>query len=226
MKSKRLEDMLSQLLGSRQGMRRDSVRRWPVLSVIGVLLALLGVVDIADDRDDAAANEDTVSEIAVPREVVTWYCPAGLVSQDVSSSTVVVNPSTEPAGMWITYFPSSFREDSEAWRTYANQGSVQRVVVEPRTSLEIAVPAELIPSDGSDMYLSVLVELDRPGATVTQTMTSHERMLLPCAEDVSDSWYFAAGTTTADARFMLGLFNPFPEAAVADVFFADRKSVV
>lgn len=220
MKSKRLEDMLSQLLGSRQGMRRDSVRRWPVLSVIGVLLALLGVVDIADDRDDAAANEDTVSEVAVPREVVTWYCPAGLVSQDVSSSTVVVNPSTEPAGMWITYFPSSFREDSEAWRTYANQGSVQRVVVEPRTSLEIAVPAELIPSDGSDMYLSVLVELDRPGATVTQTMTSHERMLLPCAEDVSDSWYFAAGTTTADARFMLGLFNPFPEAAVADVFFA------
>lgn len=224
MKRKRLEEMLSQLLGPRQGVRRSGARRWPVLSVIGVLLALLGVVDIADDRDDAVADEDAIVETAVPREVVTWYCPAGLVSQDVSSSTVVVNPSTEPAGMWITYFPSSFREGSEAWRTYANQGSVQRVVVEPRTSLEIAVPADLVPSDGAELYLSVLVELDRPGATVAQAMTwhttSHERMLLPCAEDVSDSWYFAAGTTTADARFMLGLFNPFPEAAVADVFFA------
>ena len=218
MRRKRLEEMLSQLLGPRQGMRRGGVRRWPVLSVIGVLLALLGVVDIADDRDDAA--EEAVAELAAPREAVTWYCPAGFVSQDVSSSTVVVNPSTEPAGMWITYFPSSFREGTEVWRTYANQGSVQRVVVEPQTSLEIAVPVELIPPDGSEMYLSVLAELDRPGATVAQAMNSHERMLLPCAEDVSASWYFAAGTTTADARFILGLFNPFPEAAVADVFFA------
>lgn len=226
MKRKRLEEMLSQLLGPRQGVRRSGARRWPVLSVIGVLLALLGVVDIADRADSSASEE---AEVSTAGEAVTWYCPAGLIWQDASSSTmsstVVVNPSAEPAGMWVTYFPSSFREGAEAWRTYADQGSVQRVVVEPQTSLEIAVPDGLIPADGSESFLSVLVELDRPGATVAQAMSTEtdgiaERTLLPCAEDVSASWYFAAGTTTADARFMLGLFNPFPEAAVADVFFA------
>ena len=234
MKRRRLEETLNQLLGSRPGMRRGGARRWPVLSVIGVLLALLGVIDIAD-RADNSANEDAVLATSASGEPVTWYCPAGLISQDVSSSaassastvssTVVVNPSTEQAGMWVSHFPSSFRQGTEAWRTYADQGSVQRVVVEPQTSLEIAVPARLIPEDESEMFLSVLVELDSPGATVAQSMTTQtdgitERTLLPCAEDVSTSWYFAAGTTTADARFMLGLFNPFPEAAVADVFFA------
>ena len=197
------------------------MRRWPVLSVIGVLLALLGVVDIADNRSDSSAIDSVAAEepiLATPGEIVTWYCPAGLISQDASSSTIVVNPSPEPAVMWVSYFPSSFREGSEAWRTYANQGSVQREVVDPQTSLEIAVPAELIPPDGSELYFSVLVELDRPGPTVAQAINSRE--LLPCAEDVSASWYFAAGSTTADARFMLGLFNPFPEVAVADVFFA------
>lgn len=225
MRRRRLEEMLIQLLGPR---RRSGVRRWPVLSVIGVLLALLGVVDITD-RADSSASEDAAQTASAAGEAVTWYCPAGLISQDASSSTmsstVVVNPSTEQAGMWVTYFPSSFREGAEAWRTYADQGSVQRVVLEPQTSLEIAVPDGLIPADGSDLFLSVLVELDRPGATVAQAMNTEidgitERTLLPCAEDVSTSWYFAAGTTTADARFMLGLFNPFPEAAVADVFFA------
>ena len=243
MKRRRLEETLNQLLGSRPGGgRRSGARRWPVLSVIGVLLALLGVIDIAD-RAESSASEDALP--AASAQAVTWYCPAGLISQDASfsaasssaasssaasststvSSTVVVNPSTEQIGMWVTHFPSSFREGAEAWRTYADQGSVQRVVVEPQTSLEIAVPDGLIPVDGSELFLSVLVELDRPGATVAQAMTSQtngitERALLPCAEDVSSSWYFAAGTTTADARFMLGLFNPFPEAAVADVFFA------
>ena len=225
MRRRRLEEMLIQLLGPR---RRSGVRRWPVLSVIGVLLALLGVVDITD-RADSSAGEDAALSASAAGEAVTWYCPAGLISQDASSSTVsstvVVNPSTEQAGMWVTYFPSSFREGAEAWRTYAVQGSVQRVVLEPQTSLEIAVPDGLIPADGSELFLSVLVELDRPGATVAQAMNTEidgitERTLLPCAEDVSTSWYFAAGTTTADARFMLGLFNPFPEAAVADVFFA------
>ena len=233
MKRRRLEETLNQLLGSRPGGgRRSGARRWPVLSVIGVLLALLGVIDIAD-RAESSAGEDALP--AASAQAVTWYCPAGLISQDASSSaaasastvssTVVVNPSTEQIGMWVTHFPSSFREGAEAWRTYADQGSVQRVVVEPQTSLEIAVPDGLIPVDGSELFLSVLVELDRPGATVAQAMNSQtdgitERALLPCAEDVSSSWYFAAGTTTADARFMLGLFNPFPEAAVADVFFA------
>lgn len=225
MRRRRLEEMLIQLLGPR---RRSGVRRWPVLSVIGVLLALLGVVDITD-RDDSSASQDDALTTPAAGEAVTWYCPAGLISQDESSytvsSTVVVNPSTEQAGMWVTYFPSSFREGAEAWRTYADQGSVQRVVVEPQTSLEIAVPDRLIPADGSELFLSVLVELDSPGATVAQAMSTDingiaERTLLPCAEDVSTSWYFAAGTTTADARFMLGLFNPFPQAAVADVYFA------
>ena len=228
MKRRRLEETLNQLLGPRPGGRRSGARRWPVLSVIGVLLALLGVVDIAD-RADSSAGEDAALAASASRGAVTWYCPAGLISQDAPSSTVsstvVVNPSTEQAGMWVTYFPSSFREGAEAWRTYADQGSVQRVVAEPQTSLEIAVPDGLIPQDGSELFLSVLVELDSPGATVAQAMSTEidgiaERTLLPCAEDVSASWYFAAGTTTADARFMLGLFNPFPEAAVADVFFA------
>jgi len=239
-KRRRLEETLNQLLGSRPGGgRRSGARRWPVLSVIGVLLALLGVIDIAD-RAESSAGEDAPPAASAQAQAVTWYCPAGLISQDAAassgassaasssstvSSTVVVNPSTEQIGMWVTHFPSSFREGAEAWRTYADQGSVQRVVAEPQTSLEIAVPDGLIPADGSELFLSVLVELDRPGATVAQAMNSQtdgitERALLPCAEDVSSSWYFAAGTTTADARFMLGLFNPFPEAAVADVFFA------
>ena len=73
----RLEKILSQfpgpqLLGKghplRQGtvrlggVRRGGVRRWPVLSVIGVLLALLGVVDIADNRSDSSAIDSVAAE--------------------------------------------------------------------------------------------------------------------------------------------------------------------
>lgn len=72
-----------------------------------------------------------------------------------------------------------------------------------------------------EIFISALVELDTPGASVSQVVVdSSGRSLSQCVQDVSNQWYFAGGTTTIDARYILSLFNPFSEAAVVDVTFA------
>lgn len=71
---------------------------------------------------------------------------------------------------------------------------------------------------------SALVEVDSAGVAVEHQVegpagsdTAH------CSSTASDTWHFAWGATTRDAREVLVLFNPFPSDVVVDAHFATNR---
>ena len=116
-----------------RGTKPPAVRRWPVLSIIAVLLALMVVIELADDRSDPAglrrlsqpsspAVTSLLGElVACPtqqstavnfptHETASWYCPTSWVAPQsgVTSALVVYNPDPDPVGLWVSYYPSIF----------------------------------------------------------------------------------------------------------------------
>lgn len=235
----------------------SAIRRWPALSIIGVLLALMAVVDITDSETNASPQDgltgsglsaldsspiggDSATATApgaggpnsITQETATWYCPAGWVApqKGVDSSLVVINPDPEPVGMWVSYYPSVFEggglDTATTGRSRAAAGRVERQTVAASGSLAISIPGDLIPLGSSEVFISALVELDRPGALVIQLLLDRTgRSFISCAEGVASQWHFPTGTTTSDANFVLGLFNPFQDSAVVDVEFATDEGL-
>jgi len=181
-----------------------------------------------------ASSQDPASPVAasITQETATWYCPAGWVApaKGVDSSLVIINPDPEPLGMWVSYYPSVFAGGELATattgRSRALAGRVQRETVASAGSLAIRIPGDLIPPNSSEVFVSALVELDRPGAMVIQVLLDRTgRSFISCAEGVAAQWHFPSGTTTSDANFVLGLFNPFQDSAVVDVEFATDEGL-
>ena len=95
-----------------------------------------------------------------------------------------------------------------------------------KTWKRIDIPADLIPADSGEIFVSSLVELDRPGALVLELLLdANGSSYMTCAEGVSPQWFFPAGTTTSDAHLVLGLFNPFQDSAVVDIEFATDDGI-
>jgi len=225
-----------------------NVRRWPVLSIIGVLLALMAVVDIADNGAEtstqaaslqgntlevAAGSGSTSGSSSQPAQgIATWYCPAGWVAPGlgVTTSLVVINPDPEPVGMWVTYYPSIFDGGglyaATSGKSRSETGRVERQTVSASGSLAILMPDDLIPTGSNEVFVSALVELDRPGASVVQLLQDGTgRSFMSCGQSVDSQWYFPAGSTTSDAYLVLGLFNPFQDSAVVDIEFTTDSGI-
>ena len=67
---------------------------------------------------------------------------------------------------------------------------------------------------------SALVE--GPGGLVVEheVVSVHGRDAKPCATSASDTWHFAWGDTSVDARELLVLFNPYPDDAIVEGVFS------
>ncbi len=219
-------------------MPASAVRRWPTLGIIAVLLLLMVIVDLVDDRSEPVAGDSPAtgaSEVSV-NEAASWYCPSGWLApqQGISTSLVVINPDAEAVGMWVTYYPNVFEggglsggsspSEAGSHATRAVAGRVEREEAPAAGSLSITIPDSLIPPDATEIFVSVLVELDRPGASVIQVLLDGSgRSMSACAEAAASQWHFPTGTTTSDAHLVLGLFNPFPDSAVVDVEFTTEE---
>lgn len=94
--------------------------------------------------------------------------------------------------------------------------------VPPATRVDIAI-TDLVTSP----FASALVLLDGGEAVVEMTGSGPlGTTITPCASDASDSWYFAEGVTTRDAREVLSLFNPFADDALVDLRFLTEEGEV
>lgn len=220
-----------------------AIRRWPTLGIIAVLVLLMVIVDLVDDSPEPAAAPPASSPAAdgglaagtsevSASEAASWYCPSGWLApqQGISTSLVVINPDAEAVGMWVTYYPNVFEggglSEANSQATRAVAGRVEREEAPAAGSLSITIPNSLIPPDATEIFVSVLVELDRPGASVIQVLLDGSgRSMSACAEGAASQWYFPTGTTTSDAHLVLGLFNPFPDSAVVDVEFTTEEGL-
>jgi hypothetical protein len=71
---------------------------------------------------------------------------------------------------------------------------------------------------------SALVETSTGGVVVEHEVRSiHGFDVKPCVTSPASTWHFAWGDTTAEARHLLVLFNPFPDDAIVDGTFSTEE---
>jgi hypothetical protein len=141
-----------------------------------------------------------------------WYCAAG--SSDpagAADETVhVANLSPGPITADVMVDPGG-----------QDEPRTERLRIEPygRASLDVAtVLATASPG--------VVVEVAGGAAIVEHEIRGEGDLAMsPCAREVSDRWFFAAGSTANGAAQTLELFNPFGDDAIVDIAFLTEGGV-
>lgn len=203
------------------------IRRALAVALVPVVLLALALLqrDSRDGRSSpvtagAADSGATLLPVAAPAGAVasTFYCAGGVAdAKDPLATTIVVaNPTGQPRSGRITTFPGALLGSAEQAAAVAKLKPVTRDLQVPAYArTEVKLPA-VQPSP----YAAALVEVEGGEIAVERrTEGSLGWAASPCASSPSTSWYFAAGGTTKDGRELLAIFNPFPDAAVADVGF-------
>jgi hypothetical protein len=199
------------------------VRRLPALVLLPLLAA---VAALADDPRGPMPPVDTTSELGVLMPAAdppgalssTWYCAGGTAEEGGAADHVVVvaNASDQPVTAAITVYPGALDTDPNR-AAIAAQGTTLTTLDVPalgRASVRLGdvvtapIVSALVEAPGGD----IAVEHQLSGPLGVDAG--------PCASAASDSWYFPTGATTLDARELLVLFNPFPDAATVDLTFA------
>ena len=185
--------------------------RW---AVAFVLVGLLAAGVLYDQLVPASPVDTTVeadqlvvspSMVDPPRLDVAWYCPVGSSSVGGYADHVVniANLDDESAVANLTVI------------TDEGAGPRRRIELAPLSTQRIAL-SEI----QSSAVAGAVVEIIGGRGAVGHTDTTENGVAEgPCATQASNSWYFAAGRTKADATEYLVLMNPFPETARFDVEF-------
>lgn len=185
--------------------------RWALAFVlVGLLAAGLLYDQLVPASPDGSSVETTQlvvspSMVDPPRLDVAWYCPVGSSSVGGYADHVVniANLDDESAVANLTLI------------TDAGAGPRRRIELAPLSTQRIAL-SEVQSSEVAGAVVEIIGGRGAVGHTVTTETGVAEG---PCATEASNSWYFAAGRTKADAREYLVLMNPFPETARFDVEF-------
>jgi len=198
----------------RERARGRRVPRLPILLiVVGAIVAaaVLGTGgadsggDVADRPDaDAGATAVPAAEIVEGRTSATWYCAAGSSDPEgfADETVVVANIGDEDADVLVTVERGD-EGDPVRERYVVPAGSQERILVSDL--VESVSPGVVVEAFGGTVVVDHLLR----GADDVAGG--------PCATTASPTWYFAAGTTTADTGQFLELFNPFGDDAVVDV---------
>ncbi len=180
--------------------------------VIVLALAFAGAGLVERDRSPGAteapsAGYGRVAPMVASEDVLgsTWYCAAGSSDADgpADHTVVISNPSALDREATITVVPGT-------------ADPVTVVVEVPAATLERVQLAEVVEAPAA----AAMVEIDGGGVAVTHELvgpTGADRG--PCASTSADTWHFAWGDTSVDARSLVALFNPFPGDAVVDFDF-------
>lgn len=180
--------------------------------VLVLVAALAGAGYVERERAPSAAEGPTagfgrVAPLVASDDVLgsTWYCAAGSSDADgpADHTVVVSNPGGVDREATVTVVPGT-------------ADPVTTVVDVPAASIERVHLADLVEAPAA----AAMVEVDGGGVAVTHELvgpTGADRG--PCASTSSDTWHFAWGDTSRDARSLVALFNPFPGDAVVDFEF-------
>ncbi len=185
--------------------------RWALAFVlVGTLAAGLIYDQLVPTTPDGTSIETdqlvvSPSMVDPPRLDVAWYCPVGSSAAGGYADHVVniANLDEESAVANLTLI------------TGDGAGPRRRIELAPLSTQRIAL-SEIQSSDIAGAVVEIIGGRGAVGHTVTTETGVAEG---PCATEASNSWYFAAGRTKADAKEFLVLMNPFPETARFDVEF-------
>lgn len=183
--------------------------------LIGLVVAILAAGAAADrfvpPRPPGAGASDAGLAVGPPPNAVSssWYCaiggadPAGAAMGEV----VVANPGDDALVATIEVIPTD------------GPVRTQRLDVAPR-SRAVTRMADLVQAD----YAGATVHVQGSSAIVEHGVGGALGFdLAPCVSSPSTRWYLAEGATTKSSTMLLGLFNPFPEDAIADLSFATEQ---
>ncbi|MBI2709204.1 MAG: hypothetical protein HYX34_05860 [Actinobacteria bacterium] len=135
-----------------------------------------------------------------------WYCAGSTATAGgaANATLVVSNPGARPVTGRIIVVPSRGATRS------------QPLIVGPRGRVDVRL-TDIVDAP----YAAATVQLAGGEAIVERAVRGPDGYdVASCASSASDTWFFASGATTRDARETLLLYNPFPDAAVADLSFA------
>ena len=201
---------------SRRGARRapaePSPRRWPILVLLPLLVAVGVVVQHRQDVQApsvAVVSPDGFQPTASSSEATssTWYCAAGTATGTATGAaeqTVqIANDSDQALSGRLTAFPSA-------------GDSVKKNLDLPAHGRVDVVVSTLVKAP----YASALVEVDGGEVAVSHLLVGPTgRSVAACSSSPSESWYVPSGTTRPGTTQQLALFNPFPSEAVVNVTF-------
>lgn len=199
----------------RSSRRRASGRRIPRLPILLVVIAAVVaavVVGTATPEPDPVAAVTPAAEVVEGRPATTWYCAAGSSdAEGFADETVVIgNIGDEDADVTVRVERGDEGEPvSEQFDVPAQ--SQERVLISDL--VESAAPGVVVEAFGGTVVVDHLLR----GADDVAGGS--------CATDTSTTWYFAAGTTTADTAQFLDLFNPFGNDAILDVTLFTSEGV-
>jgi Family of unknown function (DUF5719) len=201
---------------------RSLPARLPVLAVVGVVLAGAVALERGDDGGGGAgavpvssARPEAVVPAAAPASAgsSTWYCAAGTAVADGAADHVVVMVNPGPADRRAAL--TVYRGDVAAQAPPADP--VTQDVDLPAGTRVVARLGDVVDSP----LAAALVEVDGGGVAVEHQVTGPSGGdVAPCATTAADTWHFAWGETSRDARETIVLFNPFPTEATVEATFA------
>ncbi|MDZ7675263.1 MAG: DUF5719 family protein [Acidimicrobiales bacterium] len=222
-------------------------------AVVLALLVDRGVDDEPVAADDTVPGR-TVFPIAAPRGALssTWFCAGGTGDEEAFADhdVVIANPTDTAAEATVTVFggvveapavevdPEDLDEEAGSGESGSGEGDggeeaegsdeaenpepVTQIVEVGAQSRQRLALSEVVAAP----IVSALVESDVGGVIVEHEVSSvngHDAK--PCATTASPTWHFAWGNTTAEARELLVLFNPFPQDAIVDGVFSTEDGV-
>jgi hypothetical protein len=206
-----------------------------------------------DDESAAPLEIEALAAPGAPgREALssTWYCAGGTATgEGMAEQTVVVaNPTSKPVEGSLTVFTGRLALPLADPAVLSGNGSAvsgAAAAVLPSTTTtttpalargrgEPTSHAFRVPAQSRRTFrlaeltraqlASALVEVDSGGVAVEHLVEGDSGSdIAPCSVTASDSWHFAWGATTRDAREVLVLFNPFPSDVVVDATFATDR---
>ncbi len=189
--------------------------RWPIVVILVSALAGAAILDRdRSDTDELPTVEPLdLQPLAVGDRALgaTWYCAggSGVPGGPADHVVVISNPRQGEARATV----AGFGNDGNTGQVELSVGggSTQRIRVGDIVEAEWV--AALVESASGDLV--VHHELSGPQG----------RAASPCASAPSRSWFGAAGSTTSDSKYLLALFNPFPDRATVEISFQTEEGV-
>jgi hypothetical protein len=182
-------------------------RRWPVLTVIVAVLAVLGLESRTPGKPPQGGPplSPVAAVIAANAESSAWYCTGQTtVTGLLAPGTVVLSNTTKHRV-----------SGSVASVTDTGISTATPVVVPAMAQLPVALPT---PASGT--WRSESVILSGGGVAVSQALEGPNGWAeAPCQSGTSQHWYFPSGVTTGSNGMFISLFNPTSTPDVIDLNF-------
>lgn len=226
-------------------------RRVSILVILGAFLLGAIAIDGAVD-DEPEVVEDTVDRTEFPIATAadslssTWYCAGGTAEgEDPFANHIIdiLNPTDGRIQVTLTAYggeiaPPPAAPDDEADEADEKKDSDKTTTTKANEPADAPEPVvqdfELAARSRQQVELSDLVTADVASALIEgsgglivehEIVSEHGRDAKPCSTSASDSWHFAWGRTSADARELLVFFNPFPDDAIIEGVFSTDAGI-